>query len=159
GVEPSERTMIAVIADRTLQMASPVLDGMAATTMSRWEVAGGYTLVHGGFDLATQVGVGRRSFSIDSTDPSRSPDSAYAYLVVGARASKSLGSHVALRGGVAFEPVVAGVEPTEMAFGDATRWAVDAGAALELHLSHVFARMAFDYQRFTWSWDAAGTRG
>jgi hypothetical protein len=151
---------IAIIAERTLQMQTPVADGMAGTAMSRWEIAGGYTVTHGTIEVAPTVGLGHRSFSIDSTDPSRSPDGDYSYLIAGATAKTSLGKKLSLRGLFAFEPVIGGAEPTEMAFGEATRWALDVGAAIELHpFAHVFARAAFDYQRFTLSWDAAQARG
>ncbi|HEY1551720.1 MAG TPA: hypothetical protein VGG28_28025, partial [Kofleriaceae bacterium] len=59
----------------------------------------------------------------------------------------------------AFEPVTGGDDPTAMEFGAATRWALDAGAGLDVRIwSHVIARAAFDYQRFSWSWSAAGSR-
>jgi hypothetical protein len=160
GVAPTARTTLEVAAERTLTMTTPLADGMASTTMSRWEVTGTYALVRGAIELAPMVGVGHRAFSIDSTDTSRSPDGDYSYLVLGAGAAKAIGKRFAVRGLVAVEPVVAGVEPTEMAFGEATRWAVDVGAAIEMRpFEHVFARAAFDYQSFMWSWDAAGARG
>jgi len=160
GVSPTERTSLEVVAERTLTMSTPLADGMATTTISRWQVAGSYALVRGAIEVAPTIGLGHRSFSIDSTDTSRSPDGDYSYLVVGAVASKPLGSKLALHGTIAFEPVVAGVEPTEMAFGEATRWAFDIGAAIDWRpFSHLFTRAAFDYQRFSWSWDAAGARG
>jgi hypothetical protein len=160
GLEPTARTALDVTAERTLTMSSPVSNGMAATTMSRWEVTGAYRAVRGAIEISPTIGLGHRSFSIDSTDPSRSPDGDYSYLVLGAAFAKALGTHVALRGLVAFEPVLSGVEPTEMAFGEATRWALDVGAAIELRpIAHIFARAAVDYQRFAWSWDQAGARG
>jgi hypothetical protein len=160
GVQPTPRTALEVAAERTLTMSTPLADGMATTTISRWQVAGSYALVHGAIDISPTVGIGHRSFSIDSTDTSRSPDGDYSYVVLGTTVSKSLGTKWALRGLVAVEPVFAGVEPTEMAFGDATRYAVDVGAAIEMRpFEHVFARAGFDYQRFMWSWDAAGARG
>jgi hypothetical protein len=160
GVQPTPHTGLAVFGESTLQMATPMGNAMASTTMSRWEAVASYAAVRGAFELAPQIGVGRRSFSIDSTDPSRSPDGDYNYLIAGATASIALGSHVTLRAIAAFEPVISGSEPTEMAFGKASRWAVDVGAALEARpLAHVFVRAAADYQRFTWSWDMAGARG
>jgi hypothetical protein len=160
GVAPTARTSLSASAERTIQMSSAVSDGMASTAMTRWQVEGNYALTRGAIVIAPTVGVGHRSFSIDSTDPSRSPDGDYTYLVLGATIAKPIGSSLTLRGLAAFEPVVGGVEPTEMAFGDASRWALDVGASLELHLrTHVFARAAVEYQRFQLSWDAAGARG
>ena len=160
GVEPTANTSLNIVAESTLAMNTPLAAGMASTSMSRWEVATGYTAMHGAIDLTPTLGLGRRTFSIDSTDPSRSPDGDYTYLIIGANASKSISKKITVRGVLAFEPVLGGVEPTEMAFGSATRWAIDAGAAVELRpISHVFARVALDYQRFAWSWDAAGARG
>jgi hypothetical protein len=160
GVSPTARTSLVASAERTIQMSSAVADGMASTAMSRWQVGGSYALTRGEIEIAPTAGIGHRSFSIDSTDPSRSPDGDYTYLVLGATVAKPLGANMTLRGLAAFEPVVGGVEPTEMAFGDASRWALDVGAALELHLhAHVFARATVEYQRFSLSWDAAGARG
>src|SRR5438105_3813308 len=60
----------------------------------------------------------------------------------------------------ALEPVLWGTEPTEMAFGEARRWAVDVGGAVEVKLrDHVYGRIAADVQRFAWEWTEAGQRG
>ena len=160
GVEPTPRIALAISGERTLQMATPKANEMAVTTMSRWEAVAGYSVVRGRVDLAPILGLGHRSFSIDSTDPARSPDGDYKYLILGAKASMPLGHRLTVRGVAAFEPVVSGSEPTEMAFGEASRWAFDVGAAIEARpLPFVFVRAAADYQSFTWSWDLAGTRG
>lgn len=161
-VQPTAHTYLSVSTERTLQLTTPMHDGsVASTSISRWEAAGTYSMwQHGALEAGPRVGVGRRSFAIDSTDPSRSPDGDYNYLILGFAASARLGDHVALRGAASFEPVVSGTEPTEMTFGEATRWAIDLGAAVEVRpWSHVFARVAATYQRFTWSWDMAGARG
>jgi len=159
-VQPTARTSLAVTVDRTLQMATPVSDGMAPTAMSRWELVGGYAVTTGGFRFGPQIGVGRRAFSIDSNDPARSPDGDYNYVILGATASASIGDRLSLRGALAFEPVVSGLEPTEAALGEASRWALDLGVAVELRVhAHVFLRATADYQRFAWSWDMAGARG
>ncbi len=158
GIEPTKHTSLEVLAERSLAMTTPLSDGMATTTMSRWEVTGGYTL-HGAIDVTPVLGLGHRSFAIQSADPSRTPDNDYRYVIVGARFAKPIGDKVTLRANVAFEPVTGGMEPTEMAFGDAQRWAFAVGGALDIRpISHVFARVGFDWQRFSWSWNA-GPRG
>jgi hypothetical protein len=161
SAQPTAHTTFAVLAERTLQMATPTQStGMASTTISRWEVVGTYKVSRGAVDVAPLAGLGRRSFAIDSTDPTRSPDGDYNYLLLGVGVSSALGKHVSLHGTFAFEPVVSGVEPTEMAFGEARRWGLDVGAAIELRpFAHLFARVAADYQRFSWTWDQAGSRG
>jgi hypothetical protein len=132
----------------------------APTAMSRWEISADYIVHPGRVVVAARGGLGRRSFSIDTNDASATPDSNYNYLILGATVSTNLGRHVTVAGIAAFEPVVSGSEPTEMAFGEASRWAVDVGAALEVRPhAHVFARIAADVQRFAWSWDGAGARG
>src|SRR5262249_34839400 len=78
---------------------------------------------------------------------------------IGAQASVPLGAHLAVKGVTLFEPVISGAESTEMALGDASRWALDVGASIELRFAHVFARAGVDLQRFQWSWDMAGARG
>jgi len=159
-IEPTRNTRLDVVGEKTISMSTPMASGdMAPTSIARWEASGGYVVTHGSVELAPTVGVGRRTFSIDSTDPSRSPDGEYNYLIAGVNALMPLGTHVALRGAALFEPVISGAEPTEMALGDATRWALDLDAAVELRFSHVFARLGADWQRFSWSWDQAGTRG
>jgi hypothetical protein len=159
-VQPTARIDLSALVERTLSMSSPVFNGTAATTIARWEIAASYALVRGRVTIAPVLGLGRRTFSIDSTDPARSPDGDYNYLIAGANASMSFGSKVRLLGVVAFEPVLWGVEPTEAALGEASRWAFDIGAALEVRPKpHVFLRAAADFQQFAWSWSMAGARG
>jgi hypothetical protein len=159
-VQPTARIRLDASIERTLSMTTPLAAGAAPTTMSRWEVAGSYTLVHGGIDLRANLGLGHRAFSIESIDPARSPDGDYSYLITGATAALPIGSKLVLEGTLAFEPVVGGTDATQMQFGGASRWAVDAGVAAEVRpIKHVFVRAAFDYQRFGWSWDSAGARG
>jgi hypothetical protein len=132
----------------------------APTTISRWEAIASRTVVDGRLQLAPAVGLGRRSFTIDSEDQTRTPDSGYNYVIVGANARVPLGSRIALRTNVAFEPVISGTEPTEAAFGEASRWAFDVGAAVEVRAGGpLVVRAAADYQRFSWSWAGAGERG
>jgi hypothetical protein len=128
--------------------------------MTRWEVDGAYTLVRGAVDVRGVLGLGHRSFAIDSIDPARSPDADYNYLIAGATAALPIGEKLTLEGSFAIEPVLGGNDATQMSFGAASRWAVDAGIAAEVRpMHHVFVRASLDYQRFSWSWDAAGTRG
>jgi hypothetical protein len=160
-ISPTARTTVAIRGERTLMMSTPVGETMATTAMSRWEAAGRYTAVHGGkVEIAPMLGFGRRTFVIHSTNPSRSPDGDYNYLIAGAAGSVAIGKRVTLRTSVALEPVLFGAEPTETAFGEASRWATDVDGGLEVRLNeHVLARLAADYQRFMWSWDMAGARG
>ncbi len=158
-IEPTARWRLAVVGERTLGMTTPMQGGSASTTIARWEAIGGFAVMNGPIEVAPVVGFGRRTFSIDSNDPDRSPDGEYNYLIAGVIGSTKLGSHFGLRANMVFEPVVSGTEPTEMALGDASRWAVDVGGAIEYRISHVYARAAADYQRFQWSWDMAGSRG
>lgn len=159
-IRPARRFCLDALVDRTLSMATPMGNDMADTTMSRWEVSGEYMLARGRVTLATRLGLGRRAFAIESIAAGRTPDSDYNYLIVGATASASLGTHVVVRGLAAFEPVLWGTEPTEMAFGEARRWAVDVGAALEVRVrEHIYTRLSADLQRFAWAWAGAGERG
>jgi hypothetical protein len=159
-VEPTAHVGLAVVAERTLAMSTDLADGSAPTTMSLWEATAGYTGHVGSLAVTPMVGVGRRAFSIMSNDPARAPDNSYDYLLVGAGSELAIGKRVAVRAHLAFEPVVGGTEPTEMVLGEASRWALAVGAAVELHpVHHVFVRASADYQRFAWSWSAAGSRG
>jgi hypothetical protein len=159
-IQPAPRLQLAIAAEHSVAMTTDVAQGAADTTISRWEASAAVPLLRGAIDVAPVIGVGRRVFSIDSTDPSRTPDGDYNYVVLGLAAAGSLGNTIALRAHAAFEPVVSGAEPTEMLFGEARRWALDVGAAVELRAtSHLFARIAAGYQRFAWLWSAAGARG
>ncbi len=158
-IAPTARLDLGIVAERTLEMGTPLKDGMASTSIARWEAVASYALIRGSVVIGPEVGFGRRTFSIDSTDPSRAPDGEYNYLIAGVGATTAIGDHLALRGVALFEPVVSGAEPTEMALGEATRWAFDLGAAVEYHRGHVFARVGAEYQQFSWSWDNVGARG
>ncbi len=161
NVQPTSRVTIGVVGETTLGMTTPLATGaVAATTIARWEATASYTALRGVVDVAPLVGVGRRSFSMQSDSAGRTPDSSYNYVILGATASAALGSRVVLRGLAAFEPVVSGTDPMEMTFGSASRWALDLGGSVEVHpRAHVFVRGSVNYQRFAWSWDSAGTRG
>jgi hypothetical protein len=159
GVAPTERTSLDVMAERTLAMTTSLAAGAASTAISRWEVNGGYALVDHGTEIVANLGLGHRAFSIESTDPSRTPDNEYNYVTIGARLAQPIGDRIVLRGELELEPVFGGTDGMQMALGPSTRWGLDVGAALEYRLaSHIVARGAFDYQRFSWSWDAAGAR-
>src|SRR5205823_693966 len=97
-VQPVSRLQLSALGERTLQMSSPVYDGMASTAIARWEIDASFALTQGRVRIAPVVGLGRRTFSINSTDPSRSPDSDYNYLVLGANVSAELGKRVRLLG-------------------------------------------------------------
>ena len=160
GIQPTARISLSGLAERTLEMTTPVDSQMAATSFSRWELSADYALGHGAVEVMPEAGLGHRSFSIASTSAASSPATDYSYAILGARVRAALGPRVAIHAHLAFEPVLGGSDPMEMTFGSATRWAVDAGAALELRpYKHLFARVAADYQRFSWSWDQAGARG
>ncbi len=160
NVQPTRRTSVSVVAERSLHMTTPVTEGAMPTTFARWEATTGFVASHGRVDLELQGGLGRRTFAIESADPGRSPDNSYNYLILGASAGTTLGHHLTLRGHAAFEPVVSGTEPMEASFGEATRWAIAVGGSVELHPgAHLVVRAAADYQRFAWSWGMAGARG
>jgi len=159
-IAPSRRIALDLTAERTLAMSTPLINGNAPTSMSRFQVSGAYAVTHGHVQLAPMIGLGHRSFVIDSTDPSRSPDGHYNYLVMGGRMIIPMGKKLSVGGIAAIEPVISGAEATMMSFGPAKRWALELGAAVEVRpRKHVFVRATADYQRFAWSWSLAGDRG
>ena len=160
GLSPVAHLALSAMAEEAVDMTTSVNKAMASTSMSRWEITAAYSFSAGRLAIAPTVGLGQRNFSIASSSSDRSPDTSYGYVVLGAGASLPIGEHVTARALAAFEPVTGGDDPTAMAFGAATRWALDAGAGLDVKLfSHVTARAAVDYQRFSWAWNAAGGRG
>jgi len=160
GLAPTARTMVDVVGERTLAMSTALdTNTMASTSISRWQVDGGYVLVDGGVQITADLGLGHRAFAIDASSTSRTPDAEYSYVAIGARIAKPIGDRVVLRGGLELQPVFGGAEPTAMELGRSSRWGLDVGAACEISLiRHLVARAAFDYQRFSWAWDAAGAR-
>jgi hypothetical protein len=160
-IAPTARTELRLSTERTLGMTTPnASGGDAATSVSRWEATGGHVIDRGRLAMIPTVGLGRRAFSVDTMDQSASADNVYDYLMLGAAARLKLGERVALHAVAAFEPVVAGTESTEMALGEANRWAVDAGARVDVKIGdHAHVRGAADYQSFHWTWNMAGERG
>jgi hypothetical protein len=160
GIAPTERTSLDVAAERTISMSTSLDSGSASTMISRWQVDGGLALIDSGVKITANLGLGHRAFSIDATETGgRTPDSEYNYVALGARIAKPIGDSVMLRGLVELEPVFGGADQMQMSLGSSSRWGLDVGAALEYALSqHFVASAAFDFQRFSWSWDAAGPR-
>jgi len=160
GIDVTRELRFAVMAEQALAMTTPLADGMATTTMTRWEITASYDVTRCPVLLAPFVGVGRRGFSTESADPSRTPDADYTYMMFGATARKPLAARWVASATLAFEPVVAGDQPTALVVGDQRAWGLAAGAAIELRpIAHAFVRAALDYQRFAWWWAAAGPRG
>lgn len=148
-LEPTESLSVAVAYEHTLGMTS----GNAPTSIDRWELAGGYAFAA---HLRAELGLGHRGFTMDSNNAARTPDDDYNYLVAAIAGALPLG-RFAITARLAFEPVLWGTEPTAMSYGSASRWAIDGAVAAELRATdHVFVRAAFDYQRFSWTWDRIG---
>ncbi|HEX5062251.1 MAG TPA: hypothetical protein VFV99_22930 [Kofleriaceae bacterium] len=155
-VQPMRRLTLSIGGERSLQLTTTMRDGTKVpTTISQWEAGGTYAFVHRPrVDLGVHVGAGGRAFAIDTMDPARSPDGDYTYLIAGIDAAAHLGSRVTLRTIAAYEPVVSGTAPTEMASGDARGSALEVSGVIEVRAaSHVFVRAMAQYQRFSWSWD------
>ncbi|MEO8845505.1 MAG: hypothetical protein ABI591_25175 [Kofleriaceae bacterium] len=160
GIAPTERTSIDVAAERTISMSTSLDSGSASTMISRWQVGGGLALIDSSVKITANLGLGHRAFTIDATETGgRTPDSEYNYVALGARIAKPLGTSATLRGLVELEPVFGGADAMQMSLGSSSRWGLDVGAAFDYALSaHFIASAAFDFQRFSWSWNAAGAR-
>lgn len=159
GVTPTQRTSIELAAERTISMSTSLDAGRASTSISRWQIDGGYELLDGDTQIVANLGVGNRAFSIDAAaSGGRTPNSEYNFVALGARIAHAIGSHMTLSGRFDFEPVFGGIDGMAMTVGTASRWGLDVGAAVDVDLArHFAARAAFDYQRFSWSWAAAGS--
>jgi hypothetical protein len=160
GIEPFGHFALDAMGETALGMSTNIGKSSASTSMSRYEIAASYALPIGSsFAIAPMFGYGQRAFSIDSSATGRSPDVGYGYMIFGANASYALAERFTLRGLAALEPVTGGTDPSTMEFGAATRWAMDVGAGLDVRIwTHISARAGFDFQRFSWSWSAAGSR-
>jgi len=155
---PTDRVSIQVLAERTLGMSTTVGDDTDSTSISRWEATAGYTISRGRVDLTATGGLGHRAFVIESKDPMRSPDGRYTYLVFGLDAARAFG-RVTIHTCATFLPVIAGDQPTAMAFGAARRWGLDLAVGATVGLGRLYLDATADYQRFQWSFPDAGDRG
>jgi len=143
--------------EHTLVMHSDVSGTDVTSGIGRFRIAASYDLVQGSVELAPVVGLGGRTFGIDTTSTSRTPDNGYTYVIVGAELGKALGERVALRGLFEFEPAIGGTQPEVMGV-HAARYGLDFGAALEIQATRlIFLRGAFDYQLLFSSWSGAGS--
>lgn len=143
--------------EHTLVMHSDVAGTNITSGIGRWQIAAAYDVLHSSGEFAPIVGVGGRSFGIDSDNASRTPDYGYTYVILGAELGKKLGERVALRGLFEFEPSIGGTQPEVMGV-HAARYGLDFGAALEIKATKiVFLRAAFDYQLFFSSWSGVGS--
>ncbi|MCE9573252.1 MAG: hypothetical protein K8W52_08855 [Deltaproteobacteria bacterium] len=156
-VQPTPRTALAVSTERTIGMQTTMGADAATTVVSRWSATAAYDLRRGRVVVAPVLGLGRRSFEIESADPARSPDDHYGYVIAGLSTAAAIKPWLSLSAGAAFEPVVKGAQATAMQYGTARRLGVEAWGAIEVQPhDHVFVRVAFDYQRFSWAWPSAG---
>jgi hypothetical protein len=139
--------------EHTLVMHTDVGGGSVSTGIGHGQLLASYDLVHGSVQVAPAVGFGTRYFAMDTDSDARSPDFEYQYAILGATIARPVGQRWVVRGLAAFEPVVGGVAP---GMPEPSRWGFDLGASLEIHVKHVFARAAFDYQSFASSWSMIG---
>ncbi|MEO8549645.1 MAG: hypothetical protein ABI678_06720 [Kofleriaceae bacterium] len=157
GLGIGERFAVTGGYEHTLVMHSDVGGTDITSGIGRWQIAASYDVVHTGFELAPIVGVGGRSFGIDTDTGSRTPDYGYTYAILGAELGAAIGKRVALRGLFEFEPSIGGTQPEVMGV-HAARYGLDFGAALEIKATRiVYVRAAFDYQVFFSSWSMVGS--
>lgn len=160
AVEPDPRVTLALDAERSVAMTTTLDAGPADTSITRWQADGTWWLRRGGVTFGAVAGFGRRELVVESDAAARAPDGRYGYLVTGGRVAARLGARTTLRGLVAFEPVIAGDQPTMATLGPARRWALELGAAVEVAAApHLWLRAEVADQRFSWAFREAGSRG
>lgn len=157
GLGVGEHLSVSGAYEHTLVMHSDVAGSNITSGIGRWRVAAAYDLISGGAELAPIVGIGGRSFGIDTDSASRTPDYGYTYVILGAEAGAALGERIGLQGRFEFEPSIGGTQPEVMGI-HAARYGLDIGAALDIKVTKlIFLRAAFDYQVFFSSWSGAGS--
>jgi hypothetical protein len=159
-VEPAGPLSLGAHVEQSLGMSTRIADVDVSTSVARWQLGAALSFRPGAtVTLAPTLAIGRRTFTVDSKDPTRSPDGDYTYVGAGLRLGWSAG-RVAALAAAAFEPVLGGDEPTMMSLGPARRFGIDAAIAVTVRLSAaLFVRAEASAQRFWWSWPDAGTRG
>jgi hypothetical protein len=137
-----------------------VLEGDTASQkissdVQRIDATAQYAVVHGTVDVAPMVGVGSRTFAVDTTTMGASPNGSYTYAIIGGTVGYAVTPKLVLHGSLAFEPLIGGAEPTISLVGASTRWGLDVGVAAEYYITdRIYTRAALDYQRIEWSWNA-----
>jgi hypothetical protein len=151
---------LAFVFDRALQLTTQIGDETAPSTLTRWqaEALGRWPFSMGSFDAG--LGVGQRTFSVESKNAMRTPDGDYGYAMVAARLELDLLDNLHGRLGLAYDPVLTGDQPLASSFGNAARWGFEGTLDIEfLPVPWLFLRAHGGWQRFSWSWSQAGARG
>lgn len=160
AVHPLPALGLAFSLERALGMTSELAGESLPTTLGAWHASVHALLRRDLLSAGALVGVGQRSFAIESKSPARSPDGDYTHLVLGGRGELAIGRFVSVGAEVAYEPVVSGAEPTLGAFGPAERWGFEASAEVEIHpWSFLVLGAHAGYQRFAWDWPSRGLGG
>jgi hypothetical protein len=123
-------------------MSTALPDGTASTTVDRWQAQAGWAFKLGeSFGLIPEVGIGDRTFVVDSSDTDRSPDADYMYLWLGARATWRAATSVVVGASLALEPGVGGTQSTELILGSASRLGFEARLTADIGInSWLFVR-------------------
>jgi hypothetical protein len=159
-LEPTRRLRLDFLAERSLGMITALASGVAATEVVRWQIDASWAARAGAVTLAPSLGVGRRSFHMESEDPMRSPDGDYLYLAAGLGAQIGLGKRALVALAARFEPVVGGAQPTMPTYGRAVRLGYDLDLRLDVQLSRWWlARTEAGWQAFDWSFAGGGGAG
>jgi hypothetical protein len=151
---------LAFVFDRALQLTTQIGTETAPSTLSRWqaEALWRWPFSMGSFDAG--LGVGQRTFTVESKNAMRTPDGDYGYMMVAARLELDLLDNLHGRIFWAYDPVLAGSQPLASSFGNAARWGFEGALDLELQLlPWLLLRTHGGWQRFSWSWSQAGVRG
>jgi hypothetical protein len=159
-VEPAGPLSLGAHVERSLTMSTRIAGVDVATAVTRWQLGAAWSFrPSAGLALAPTLAIGRRTFTVESKDPTRSPDADYTYLGAGLRLTLRHGALTAMAT-AAFEPVLGDEEATEMSFGPTRIFALDAAVDVGVRLSSViFLRAEASVQRFWWTWPDAGARG
>ncbi len=144
----------------TLGMITALPEGNASTTSERWQLSGIYGFnVSKSIALQPLVGLGQRTFLVDSSDSDRSPNAGYTYLALGAGAQYHA---TALTLGVWFsvEPSIGGNQPSAAETGSASRLGLEGRITADVPVSSwFFVRGEAYLQHFSWSFPAANGGG
>jgi hypothetical protein len=146
--------------DRALQLTTQIGDETAPSSLTRWQAQalGRWPLALGSFDAG--LGVGQRTFSVESKNAMRTPDGDYGYAVLMARLEVDLIESLHGRVSLAYDPVLTGSQPLASSFGNAARWGFEGNLDVEfLPMPWLIIRAHGGWQRFSWSWAQAGARG
>ena len=152
---------LAIAADRAIGLTTEIIGHTDNSTLSSWRATGEFIHSMGNVELGGILGMGQRDFSVDENAADHATEAHYVFLQLGADLRATIRPWLIAHASVSFEPVIDSSQPMELtaALGQAQLWGLEVAAGAEFHRGPLYLALLGSYQRFSWTWAGAGTRG